>query len=129
MSRREFLILAVGVTGVAATGCQSTGGNKERVINAGAASDYAADGVYARYRDYGFFIVRKDGKLFALSSYCTHRKCKLNAEADKTFYCACHGSTFDPTGKVTKGPARVDLPSPVITTNEQGQLLVTVTGV
>ena len=48
-----------------------------------------------------FFIVRKGASLFALSAICTHRHCKLEAEADKTFYCPCHGSTFDPEGKVT----------------------------
>jgi len=128
LNRRDFLMLTVGL---AAAGCQSAGSSspgKEQVINAGPASDYAADGIYPRFRDFGFFIIRKDGKLFALSSYCTHRKCKLDVEADQTFYCDCHGSTFDPTGKVTKGPARKDLPMPELTTNEAGQLLVKIGG-
>jgi len=115
--------------GFAAAGCSSTGATgKAQVINAGPASDYTKDGVYSRYSDYGFFIVRKEGKLFALSSYCTHRRCKLAAEPDHTFYCKCHGSTFDANGKVTEGPAYLDLPMPELITNEAGQLIVTIGG-
>jgi Rieske Fe-S protein len=126
INRRHFLFLTAGV---ATAGCQSveSGGPsvaRPKTINAGPASHYAADGVYSRYRDVGFFIVRKGDKLFALSSYCTHRKCKLAAEANRSFYCPCHGSTFDPDGHVTKGPARVDLPVFSISSGDQGQLLV-----
>ena len=128
LSRRDFLMLTVGL---AAAGCRSVGSSpsgKTQVINAGPASDYAKDGVYSRYRDYGFFIVRRGDKLFALSSFCTHRKCKLMAESDNTFYCKCHGSTFDANGKVTEGPAYIDLPVPGLSTNEAGQLIVTIGG-
>ena len=96
------------------------------MINAGPAGDYAADGVYSRFRDEGFFVIRKGEKLFALSAFCTHRKCKLTAESDRSFYCKCHGSTFDPGGKVTKGPAKIDLPMLPVFPNENGQLLVKV---
>jgi Rieske Fe-S protein len=124
ITRRQFLLLTAGL----AAGCQSTdSGNSPvtgRTINVGQASRYAANGVYARYRDAGFFIVRQGDKLFALSSFCTHRKCKLSAEADRSFYCPCHGSTFDANGHVTKGPARIDLPVFSIAANDQGELLV-----
>ena len=126
LNRRQFLLLTTCIT---TTGCQSIDSSspsvaREKTINAGTAANYSADGIYSRYRDIGFFIVRKGEKLFAISSYCTHRKCKLSAEGDHTFYCPCHGSTFDPDGHVTKGPARVDLPTFSIATNDQGQLLV-----
>ena len=130
MNRRHFLFLTAGL---ATTGCQSVeSGNppataQPKTINAGPASHYTADGIYSLYRNQGFFIVRQGEKLFALSSYCTHRKCKLTAEADRTFYCPCHGSTFDPSGHVTKGPAKIDLPTFSISPNDQGQLLVQVT--
>jgi Rieske Fe-S protein len=126
MNRRHFLFLTAGL---ATAGCQSTGSNGPssalpQTINAGSASQYAADGIYSRYRDLGFFIVRQGDKLFALSSYCTHRKCKLTAESDRTFLCPCHGSTFSADGHVTKGPAKLDLPIYSTSSNEQGQLLV-----
>ncbi|HUJ71975.1 MAG TPA: Rieske (2Fe-2S) protein [Verrucomicrobiae bacterium] len=129
MNRRQFLILTAAAV---VSGCQSMGGGSStaahgrRVINAGPIRNYAADGLYDRFRDQGFFVVRKGDELFALSSYCTHRRCKLSGECDRSFYCPCHGSTFNPNGKVTGGPATRDLPALPSFTNEDAQLLVTV---
>ena len=89
-------------------------------------SNYAADGVYGGFRDLGFYVVRKGPKVIAFSAFCTHRKCKLTAERDLSFYCKCHGSTFDPNGKVTEGPATRDLPVLPTSTDERGHLLVKV---
>ena len=127
LDRRKFLILgatfAAGCSSLPSLGAPT---RKERVVNAGASSQYLANGVYSRYRDLGFFIVRRGANLFALSATCTHRNCKLDAEADRTFYCSCHGSTFDADGKVTEGPARKNLPVLEISTNDKGELLVKV---
>ncbi len=126
VNRRTFLFLSAAF----AAGCAAPGGanfssaSREKIISVGPAAQYLADGVYARYRDLGFFLVRRGAKLFALSSICTHRRCKLDAETDKTFYCPCHGSTFDADGKVTEGPARRDLPVFEISTDAEGNLLV-----
>lgn len=128
VNRRTFLLLSAAF----AAGCASnpgsmalSSGSKERAINVGPASQYLADGVYPRYRDLGFFIIRQGPRLFAVSSICTHRKCKIEAEPDKSFYCPCHDSTFDPNGRVTQGPARRDLPVYGVSTNEKGDLVVT----
>jgi Rieske Fe-S protein len=123
ISRRHFLVLAAG----AVAGCKTAGlpaSNEERTVNAGAVSNYAADGIYNNFRDQGFFVIRKGDNLFALSAICTHRKCKLTAEPDRSFYCHCHGSTFDPGGHVTDGPAKRDLPMLPTFTNELGQLII-----
>jgi len=126
VNRRTFLLWSAAF----AAGCAAPGGanfsaaGKAPIVNAGPAGQYLTDGVYVRFRDLGFFIVRRGGNLFALSAVCTHRHCKLNAEADKTFYCPCHGSTFDADGKVTEGPAQIDLPMFTLTTDEKGDLLV-----
>ena len=131
ISRREFLIL----TGTFVAGCGSmrdsgaASAGAERMVNAGPATRYAADGVYAAFRSRGFFIVRQGEKLFALSAICTHKRCRLNAERDRSFYCPCHGSTFDPSGHVTEGPAKRDLPMFPTLINENGQLLVRVPGI
>lgn len=130
INRREFLLLSAGL--MAAAGCQSasvTGGslsNPEQTVNAGPVGQYAADGVYNDFRDRGFFLIRKDGKLLAISAICTHKKCKLTAESDRSFYCKCHGSTFDPAGHVTAGPAKRDLPVLALATDANGQVLVQV---
>ena len=128
ISRREFLFLTTAF----AAGCSSpeTGGlspaDNARTVNAGPLSNYAKDGVYSSFRNQGFFIIRQGERLFALSAICTHRKCKLDAEADRSFYCPCHGSAFDADGRVTHGPARRNLPLLATSENENGQLLVTV---
>jgi Rieske Fe-S protein len=130
INRRQFLILTAGF----AAGCQSAvdGGGAptgtEQTVDAGPAADYAADGVYTRFQYRGFFIIRQRDHLFALSAICTHRKCRLAAEPDHSFYCKCHGSTFNPSGHVTEGPAHRDLPVYPIFTNAQGRLLVKIPG-
>jgi Rieske Fe-S protein len=124
MSRRQFLILAAACAAVTnPKGAKAR--TAEQLIDAGPLSNYAADGVYDGFRDLGFFVIRKGEKLTALSSYCTHEKCKLKAERDHSFYCRCHGSTFDPGGKVTAGPAKRDLPA-LTTNSEKGHLMVKV---
>ena len=130
ISRREFLILTgtfvAGCGAMQAFGAASTSAG--RVVNAGPASKYAADGVYATFRNHGFFILRRGEKLFAISAICTHRRCKLDVESDHSFYCPCHGSTFDPTGHVTEGPAKRDLPVFPSFVDESGNLVVKVPG-
>jgi uncharacterized membrane protein/nitrite reductase/ring-hydroxylating ferredoxin subunit len=61
-------------------------------------------------------LVRAGGQIFAVQEYCTHR-CGPLSEGETRFdghgreiRCPWHGSCFDlATGKVTHGPAKVDL--------------------
>jgi len=126
INRRDFLILTAGL----AAGCRAPAGasapKEIRQVNAGPAGGYQADGVYAGFRNRGFFIVRRGEKLFAVSSICTHQNCKLIAEPDRSFYCKCHGSTFNADGRVTRGPAKRDLPVLAMASNDQGELVVAV---
>ena len=129
INRRQFLILTTTTAACAATGCVAmadNGGGPEQLIDAGPVGNFAADGVYSNFADVGFFVIRKAGKLSALSSICTHRDCKLTAETDRSFYCHCHGSTFDPSGKVTEGPAKRDLPVFPTFTDANGHLIVSI---
>jgi Rieske Fe-S protein len=128
INRRDFLILTCASAACAATEglTLADSGGAGQVVDAGPVGNFAADGVYDSFRTVGFFVIRKGAKLFALSSICTHRKTALKAEPDCSFYCKRHGATFDPTGHVTKGPAKRDLPVLVTSVNEAGHLLVTV---
>lgn len=57
----------------------------------------------AAYRD-------NDGALHECSAPCTHLECVVGwNSAEKTWDCPCHGSRFDPYGKVINGPAVSDL--------------------
>jgi Rieske Fe-S protein len=123
LDRRQFLLLGACF----AAGCVApeTVPSAPVVVDAGPADQYLADGVYGRFRARGFFLVRQGARLFALSSYCTHRHCRLDAERDGTFTCPCHGSAFDAQGQVTEGPAKRPLPVFSVSRSEQGHVLVT----
>jgi glycine/D-amino acid oxidase-like deaminating enzyme/nitrite reductase/ring-hydroxylating ferredoxin subunit len=63
------------------------------------------DGMHkiAAYRD-------DNGTLHTCSAVCTHLKCIVHWNGvEKTWDCPCHGSRFDPYGKVVSGPAISDL--------------------
>ncbi|HXF49518.1 MAG TPA: Rieske (2Fe-2S) protein [Verrucomicrobiae bacterium] len=44
------------------------------------------------------------GELFAVSTTCTHAGCEVRKTKSK-FECPCHGSQYDLSGKVIRGPA------------------------
>jgi Rieske Fe-S protein len=57
----------------------------------------------AVYRD-------RDGVVHERSAVCPHLKCIVAwNSAEQSWDCPCHGSRFDPTGRVLSGPARDDL--------------------
>jgi glycine/D-amino acid oxidase-like deaminating enzyme/nitrite reductase/ring-hydroxylating ferredoxin subunit len=59
----------------------------------------------AAYRD-------ADGKVTRHSAVCTHMGCIVRwNQAEATWDCPCHGSRFDPAGKVIAGPAEAPLKS------------------
>jgi glycine/D-amino acid oxidase-like deaminating enzyme/nitrite reductase/ring-hydroxylating ferredoxin subunit len=59
----------------------------------------------AVYRD-------KEGRVKKMSAVCTHMGCLVRwNQAEATWDCPCHGSRFDPKGKVLSGPAETPLAS------------------
>jgi Rieske Fe-S protein len=61
---------------------------------------------YAVYRD-------DAGALHIRSAVCTHLFCIVDWNSvEKTWDCPCHGSRFDPYGRVVNGPAISDLANP-----------------
>lgn len=58
-----------------------------------------------------FIISKGAGTPLVLSSRCTHEGCPVDWKEGR-FACPCHGSVYDPEGKVLEGPARKPLPRP-----------------
>ena len=58
------------------------------------------------------YLIVEDGAInsYGLNAVCTHLGCVVpwNASANK-FVCPCHGSQYDNTGKVVRGPAPLSL--------------------
>lgn len=57
------------------------------------------------------WLVRRGDEVLALSAVCPHLGCSVNAVAgrDAGFFCPCHTSAFDASGKRTSGPSPRDL--------------------
>lgn len=137
LNRREFFsYAAVGWAMFAA----ATGGllslvfrflypnvNFEPVMSfvAGFPADYDK-GVDERWKTvYGVWIIRLEGRLFALSNICTHLGCIPNwMSAERKFKCPCHGSGYYMTGVNFEGPAPRPLERFKVTLNEEGKIFV-----
>lgn len=45
----------------------------------------------------------------ALTTICTHQTCTISNVSGNVYTCPCHGSQFDPSGRVVRGPAAAPL--------------------
>jgi cytochrome b6-f complex iron-sulfur subunit len=80
------------------------------------------DSFKAAYRTW---IVHHDGKIFAISSVCTHLGCTPNwMENERKFKCPCHGSGFTMAGINFEGPAPTPLRRYEVSLAEDGQVVV-----
>ena len=150
LNRREFVAAAaVGLCGCIA-GCQSKAGNgvessdpsgfghsgtldsraaeaaQTGTVDVGTAADYPSDGVYDKFGESGrLLVIRSEGKLSATSAICTHRAqiCRA-APGGGSIVCPKHGSRFDLSGNVTKGPSEDPLPHYAIAAGANGRLTV-----
>jgi Rieske Fe-S protein len=68
------------------------------------------------FRKQKIAVIKKNQDIFALNLTCPHLGCTVNATS-KGFTCPCHGSVFDSSGEVKKGPA--DRPLKKLTVEEQ----------
>ena len=57
----------------------------------------------------GFIIVTQNGQTTVFDSRCSHLGCKINQLENNQLVCPCHGSTYNLSGKVIKGPAYKNL--------------------
>ena len=133
MNRRKFLLLTTAATAAACARNTLADADDDRekpepsdqtVFDAGPLSAFPAAKVYGEHRMEGFFVVRRDGEVFALSSVCTHHGCVVKPEPDGSFQCPCHHARYAPDGSVTKGPAKAPLPRLGVKLDGQNHVLV-----
>ena len=62
-------------------------------------------GTSRAFEDRHVFAFSDGEGIWAISAVCTHLGCIVSPGADGRFECPCHGSRFEPSGRVTAGPA------------------------
>ena len=119
MSRRDFLKMASAAI-LTASGLLGLGGlfrflaaRTEPLpptdFDLGPASNYPP-GSRTALPDIPALLVHTQNGFSAISLVCTHLGCTVESKSEG-FSCPCHGSRFDPQGKVSRGPAEKPLNS------------------
>jgi len=77
--------------------------------------------------DATYLITEKDGvKDFGINAVCTHLGCVVPwNKAENKYMCPCHGSQYNPEGKVIRGPAPLSLAIAHITVDEGDKIVFT----
>ena len=132
MNRRDFLVATgVAVAALSLPVLQSRAfaapppTMPDKPVDAGELKSFDKDGVtqtFAKKPNY-LFIIRKDGKLYASLSMCTHKYHALTVKDDE-LYCPAHKSEFSFEGTVTNGPAKTSLPRYKISVDDNGHVIV-----
>ncbi len=130
-TRRMFLKRAAGTAVVigcpAILGSCKGGAGGGGLVDAGNIADYAPGDLVAIVGQ-GVALGYDDQGLYAVSTFCTHANCDMSEQGtidgQDGFSCACHGSTFDPNGKVTGGPATTDLEHYAVHLDDAGDITI-----
>lgn len=97
---------------------------------AGKLTDYAKDGAFDTFnKSKQIILVRENGKLYAMTSLCTHKEFVIKTK-DNQLFCPKHSSRFDldgkpapkPNGKL--GPAKKPLVHYAISADANGVITV-----
>jgi Rieske Fe-S protein len=129
--RRHFLkvIASAGASVIAAPACMAQNGTgPENVgdISAGNASALAV-GTLKAIGSQPACIGRDENGIYAMTLTCTHQACNMASQGSVSaagISCACHGSRFDTSGNVTRGPASTSLAHLEVTADSSGNLTV-----
>jgi Rieske Fe-S protein len=120
IDRRRFLVTcAAGACALAATGCASLATHPVTALNGVVRLSLADHPDLARprgsvrilptgERDPLYVLALGDNRFAAVSPVCTHRGCTVDLQ-DEHLVCPCHGSTYDRSGAVLRGPAEQPL--------------------
>jgi nitrite reductase/ring-hydroxylating ferredoxin subunit len=139
LNRRELLSVAAMAATAACLACLGNTPNlladdatpatqpttKPAPVDVGLKSDYPTDGITSTWiSSHKLAVVRHEGKLFALTAICPHKKALLEADTPTTFFCERHHSAFDIDGNVTHGPAKKPLVHFAISVDDNGHVMV-----
>jgi cytochrome b6-f complex iron-sulfur subunit len=134
MSRRNFLMTAAATAAVISLpvlqsyaddapptpATKPAGGS----VDVGALSSFAKDGITDTFaKSKKLFVIRQDGKLYAVTSICTHKGAQMVSRG-QDIYCPKHKSDFSIEGTVTAGPAKRSLPRFAISLDDQKHVIV-----
>jgi cytochrome b6-f complex iron-sulfur subunit len=56
-----------------------------------------------------YIIINENDRVTVLSSQCKHLGCKINKTENGRLVCPCHGSEYDFSGNILKGPSYKNL--------------------
>ncbi len=94
-------------------------------VKVGLPEGYEEGKVIERFKDQNIWVVRSEGKFYALSTTCTHLGCSPNwLENAQKFKCPCHGSGFYISGINFEGPAPRPLERWAVGIGDDGQIVV-----
>lgn len=126
--RRRFVeIVAGSVVATGAVACSSAAEPESfGDVPAGNIKDLVIGSVVALHGVPGCIACDAKG-VYAMTLTCTHEGCDMGSEGTVTasrISCACHGSVFDATGAVVRGPAKEPLQHFAVSADAQGNLTV-----
>lgn len=139
VDRRVFLELSAGALAAATLpGCASLVATRVTPVNGVVRiavrnfTQLAQPGGYLKILPAGevtpLYVLSLDGGEYAvLSPICTHLQCTVNVEG-AVLLCPCHGSTYDRSGRVLRGPAMRPLRRYPATLTAEGELAIALGG-
>nr|WP_319270644.1 Rieske (2Fe-2S) protein [uncultured Draconibacterium sp.] len=71
-----------------------------------------------------FIVVNTNDNTRVFSSHCSHLGCKIDKVANGKLVCPCHGSEYDLSGNVIKGPAYKNLTEVNSTLTNDGKSII-----
>jgi cytochrome b6-f complex iron-sulfur subunit len=94
-------------------------------VKVGFPDNFEEGKVEEKFKDKNMWIVKDQGKIYALSTTCTHLGCTPNwLEREQKFKCPCHGSGFYKSGINFEGPAPRPLERWAVAVGDDGQVVV-----
>ena len=112
LSRRQIILMSALAAAAFIPIGKALGavGTESSVVDAGPLADYAKDGVFDQSASHGFFVIRKDGKIFAQSSVCTHRHWAMRAMAIRSRIALSSALFTATSAKLPRASSRILLP-------------------